>query len=146
MQTIFNQLRQKLTEVKAEALLVTQPANVRYLSGFKSPEDARVLISPDKALLITDGRYIQQAKEESRLETLITSPQETWMDKVAELAKPYKLAIESNHLTVEYWDHLREKMGSEPIATKTLVNDFRLIKTPQELALIKEGQYRRSGF
>ena len=139
MQTIFNQLRQKLSEVKADALLVTQPANVRYLSGFKSPEDARILISPDKALLITDGRYIHQSKEESRLETLITTPQETWMDKVAELAKPYQLAIESNHLTVEYWNHLSEKMGSEPIATKTLVNDLRLIKTPQELALIKEA-------
>ncbi len=132
-------LRQDLAQAKAEALLITQPANVRYLSGFKSPEDGRILISEDKALLIADGRYIHQAKEESRLETLITSPHETWIDKVAELAKPYTLAIESDHLTVEYWEHLREKMGRQPIATKALVNNLRLIKTPQELALIREA-------
>jgi Xaa-Pro aminopeptidase len=136
---MLDQLRQKVTEAQADALLITQPSNVRYLSGFKSPSDGRVFITQDKALLITDGRYIHQAKEESRLETLITTPQETWMDRVAELAKPYKLAIESDHLTFEYWNHLKEKMGREPIATKALVNEFRLIKSPQELALIKEA-------
>ena len=141
MNTLLNQLRQKMSEAKAEALLVTQPANVRYLSGFSSPEDGRVLLTEDKVLLITDGRYIQQAKEESRLETLITTPQENWVDKVAELAKPYKLAIESDHLVVEYFHHLKEKTAQEPISTKGLVNTFRLIKNPQELAFIKEAAH-----
>jgi Xaa-Pro aminopeptidase len=141
MKALLDQLRQKIAEAKADALLVTQPANVRYLSGFKSPEDGRVLITENKVLLITDGRYIQQAKEESGLETLITTPQENWPDKVAELAKPYKLAIESDHLSVEYFNHLKEKTTREPIATKGLVNDFRLIKTPHELALIKDAAH-----
>jgi Xaa-Pro aminopeptidase len=135
----LDKLRQKIAEAKADALLVTRPANVRYLSGFKSPEDGQVLITEDKAILITDGRYIQQAKEESRLETQITSPQETWMDKVAETAKPYTLAIESDHLTIDQWTQLKEKTGRETISTKALVNELRLIKSPQELALIKEA-------
>jgi Xaa-Pro aminopeptidase len=141
MNTLVNRLREKIAEVKAEALLVTQPANVRYLSGFTSPADARVLVTEDKVLLITDGRYIHQAKEESRLETLITTAQETWLDKVAELAKPYSLAIESDHLSVEYFNGLKEKIGREPLATKGLVNSFRLIKTPQELALIRDAAH-----
>jgi Xaa-Pro aminopeptidase len=138
MQTL-ERIRQKLSEVKATALLVTQPSNVRYLSGFKSPADARVFITEDKATLITDGRYIHQAKEESRLETLITGPQETWMDKVAELAKPYVLAVESDHLTVEYWEQLKEKSGREPIPSKGMINDIRLIKTPEELQFIRDA-------
>lgn len=136
---ILERIRQKLSEVKATAFLVTQPANVRYLSGFRSPADGRVFISEDKACLITDGRYIHQAKEESRLETLITGPQENWMDKVAELAKPYMLAVESDHLTLDYWQQLKDKTGREPIPTKGILNELRLIKTPEELQLIREA-------
>jgi Xaa-Pro aminopeptidase len=128
-------LRQKIAEAGADALLITQPANVRYLSGFSTPADGRVLISPAKAMLLTDGRYIAQAKAESRLEVDIFMGER--MERVVELAKAYKLAIEADHLTLAQFEELSQKLPHKPIATRDLVSDFRRIKTPQELALIR---------
>lgn len=64
---LTDRVREKVAATGADALLVTHPANVRYLSGFRAPEDGRVLVTADEAVLITDGRYIAQAGEESRL-------------------------------------------------------------------------------
>jgi Xaa-Pro aminopeptidase len=44
-------------------LLVTKLANVRYLSGFTGSA-AMLLVTPDDALFVTDGRYIEQSKEQ----------------------------------------------------------------------------------
>jgi Xaa-Pro aminopeptidase len=64
---MLDTLREKLSALGAEALLITKPANVRYLSQFRTPEDARVLVTFEDALLLTDGRYTAQAAEESQL-------------------------------------------------------------------------------
>ena len=49
-----------------DALLVTRPENVRYLSGFPHPEDAQVLVTGEGAFLLTDPRY-PEAERESRI-------------------------------------------------------------------------------
>lgn len=47
-----------------DALLVTHPADVRYLSGFTGSSGALVLTGR-RAVLFTDGRYTEQAKQEA---------------------------------------------------------------------------------
>ena len=61
--TLITDIFKEVQKEGAEALLVTNPANIRYLSGFTSPEDAIVLILPRRAVLVTDVRYIAQAAE-----------------------------------------------------------------------------------
>ena len=48
----------------AEALLVADPADVRYLTGF-SGSNAALLVGGRKATLFTDGRYTEQARLEA---------------------------------------------------------------------------------
>jgi Xaa-Pro aminopeptidase len=133
-------LRTKIANANADALLVTQPANVRYLSGFTSPEDARILITPEKVLFITDGRYTVQAQQEVKLETLIIPTSTTpVIDYLANLVNPYKLAVEANHMTLDMATAFKEKSGRDVIPTNNLVTDFRLVKTPQELEYLREA-------
>src|ERR1700733_14313861 len=47
-----------------DALLVTHPADVRYLCGFMGSSAALVLIG-GRGVLFTDGRYTSQAKTEA---------------------------------------------------------------------------------
>ena len=136
---MLDALRQKVTEAGASALLVTQPANVRYLSGFTSPADGRILLTEDAATLVTDGRYIAQVNEESRLPTDIVTSSAGWLERVIELAKPYTLAVEADHLTVKQFRELEEKLGREPVPTTGFVTDFRLFKTSEELDFIREA-------
>src|SRR5690606_28051920 len=44
------QIREALGARGVDALLVTYPANVRYLTGFSSPKDASVLVLPDRVV------------------------------------------------------------------------------------------------
>jgi Xaa-Pro aminopeptidase len=142
---MIEQLRQKIAKSNTDALLVTQPANVRYLSGFTSPEDARILVTPEKVLFITDGRYTVQAQQEVKnpevtLETLIIPTSTTpVIDYLANLVKPYKLAVEADHMTLNVATALKEKAGRDVIPTHHLVTDLRLVKTPKEIDAMREA-------
>ena len=137
MSTVLDKLREKIAEADADALLVTRPANVRYLSGFTSPADGRVLVTEKSATLLTDGRYTAQVKEESRLETDISPASTMWLERVTELAENYHLAVEADHITLAQFQKLEEKLERDPVATTGLVTEFRLIKTPEELDTIR---------
>ena len=62
MQSRIDALREKLGD--NEAVFISSYPNIFYYSGFKS-EDAFLLISHDKQLLVTDSRYTIQAKQQS---------------------------------------------------------------------------------
>ena len=55
--------RAAVAEAGCDALLVTNLANVRYLTGF-SGSAALLLVGPDQLVLATDGRYGVQAGEQ----------------------------------------------------------------------------------
>jgi len=67
--SIFYSRRQKLLkrlqQERIDAILVIDVSNVRYLSGF-SGEDSALLVTKRRPILITDGRYATQAREEMR--------------------------------------------------------------------------------
>ena len=56
-------LRARLGDADHDALLVTKLANVRYLTGFTGSAGA-LIVAADHALFVTDGRYIEQSKEQ----------------------------------------------------------------------------------
>jgi Xaa-Pro aminopeptidase len=56
-------LRARFEDAEFDALLVTKLANVRYLTGFTGSA-GMLLVSADDALFVTDGRYIEQSKEQ----------------------------------------------------------------------------------
>jgi Xaa-Pro aminopeptidase len=56
-------LRARMGTGEIDALLVTKLANVRYLTGFTGSA-AMLLVTPDDALFVTDGRYTEQAREQ----------------------------------------------------------------------------------
>jgi Xaa-Pro aminopeptidase len=127
---IITDLQKDTLEAGAEALLVTTPANVRYLSGFTSPEDGVVVVLPDRAVLVTDGRYIAQAAEESRLEVEIARP---WHDWVIGTLAGKTLAVEAEHMAIARFNQLTSRLGKEPVLVKGLVERHRLLKTDLEL-------------
>ena len=130
---------QRVSEEGADALLVTQPANVRYLSGFSSPQDARVLVSDASSVLITDGRYIAQAQSESRLSVEIVKEQRAALELVKSRLSGRRLAVESEHLTLAGYADLRDALGQEPIQSKGIVKKLRLRKTPFEADKLRQA-------
>jgi Xaa-Pro aminopeptidase len=133
---LLQDVRNKLAGIGAEALLVTAPANVRYLSGFTSPEDGVVVVTDERAVLLTDGRYTAQAGEESRLDVVITP---NWEEHLSEVVGARRLAVESEHLSLQRFRRIAERLGGEPMATEAFLASFRLVKSDDEIARLREA-------
>jgi Xaa-Pro aminopeptidase len=56
-------LQARLTELGCDGLLVSKMVNVQYLTGF-SGSAGLLLVGPEEALLVSDGRYRDQAVEQ----------------------------------------------------------------------------------
>lgn len=66
-------LQAKLTEKGADAALLTDRRNQRYISGFDY-EDGYVLVTRENAYLVTDFRYIEAAKAASASFMTVEAP------------------------------------------------------------------------
>lgn len=119
-----------------DALLVTRPENVRYLSGFPHPEDAQVLVTGEGAFLLTDPRY-PEAERESRIPAKVLKREER-----EALLKTLKgrVGFEAEHLPYAALERLRELVPAEWVPTKGVVEKLRLRKTPEEVERIRKAQ------
>ncbi|EYB67712.1 peptidase M24 [Deinococcus phoenicis] len=122
-----------------DALWVSDPANVRAITGFSSGADGKVLVTADGATLYTDARYTVQAQEESRVPQVIARPPETYQD-AAERVKGQRVGFEAEHLTVAGLEVLRDHWDAALVPTRGLVEGVRLVKSPQEVQAIREAQ------
>lgn len=138
-------LREQFADAGIDALLVTTPANVRYLSNFATPQDGMVLVTDEDALLLTDGRYTAQASEESWLTVDILSGQtrRDWQAHVNQLAGGTSagstLGIEAAAMTVAEYQAFEDKTDTKPTPTHNLVENLRLRKSPEEIALLRDA-------
>jgi len=136
-------LRRLLSEKSLAALLVTDEHNVTYLSGFTG-DSSYLLITGDRELLVTDGRYTEQlAHECPGLELAVRGPgsklPDFTADVAAKLALP-SLGIEADNVTVSFCETLREALKSSRMAhTSGLVESLREIKDAGEVAEIREA-------
>lgn len=128
--------RALLDELGAAALLVTAPANVRWLSEFGSPEDGRVLVTNDEAWLLTDARYTAQAEEQSLLPPVI---ERDWVGALRGRVSGGRLAVEAEHLTLAGAEALRSRLQMELVPTQGRLEALRLHKDADELERIRRA-------
>lgn len=61
----------QLDRLGLDAYWLVNSANVRYLSGFTG-EDSTLLVTPGRAVLVTDSRYVEQAEREARVDEVVS--------------------------------------------------------------------------
>ena len=136
-------LRKLLKKSGAEALLVSSEPNVTYLTGFTG-DSSYLLLSQDKELLISDGRYDTQIAGECpglemdiRRAGVLIHEQTI---KILRAAKIARLAIEAESMSVATRDLIAEKLPKMEFGHSTgMVESLRECKDKDELALIREA-------
>lgn len=136
-------LSRLLKEEGVDVLLVSNPFNVTYLTGF-SGDSSYLILGRTRTVLVSDARFTAQLEEECPgLEVSIRPPSQLLQDAVAQtLLKLGVRAVgfESGHLSVAEWENLRELA---PALTwkggKARVETLRALKDPSELAQIREA-------
>ncbi len=130
------------SEENLDALLIYQPENRRYLSGFTGSE-AMLLITPDRAVIATDSRYWQQAQREAPEFSLYKVKTKYVMeltDILAAAGHPRHIGFESTFITVDQLDQLMDAAPEvEWVATKNIVEGLRLIKDAGEIATMRQA-------
>ena len=138
----LQKLRQKLTEKEIDAVLISQPENRYYFSGFRGSA-GYLLISGKDAVLATDFRYIEQAKIQAPDFSIfqITGEMSEWFPKVVTDLNPGKLGFEAGHVTFELYRKLSDALKEKQLLVKLvpqegLAESLRIIKEPEEIELI----------
>ena len=137
-------LHAALERNRLDALLITHPANVRYLCGFTGSAGA-VLISESKSIFFTDGRYKEQADAEvqgSRVVVTRKSPLTAaaeWLVGNAKKLGVKILGIEAEHLSVAERSRLAKVLpsGLRLREALPLVEQARMIKDAEEIERLR---------
>ncbi|MDR2404811.1 MAG: Xaa-Pro peptidase family protein [Deltaproteobacteria bacterium] len=141
-------LRESMDKHGVTALLVQSPENRRYFSGFKAPdamltESSGYLVITLKGgnFLLTDSRYTVAAKREAPLFEVLTYRRGLADSLKGEGLVTGDLFFEPKWLTIELQLKLIDTLGG-PERLKPLpfyLGDFRVVKSPDELHLIKRA-------
>lgn len=134
-------LLQSLRAARLEALLVTNPINVTYLTGFTG-DSSFLLIGPGTTLLFSDSRFETQLQDECpQLEVNIRTSKSLMTDVLARELPKFRLkslGIESASMTVAVRDHLAEKLAGLELSPQTsLVEELRQVKDADEIQEIR---------
>ncbi len=135
----LSKLNARLAEGDLDAMLVSNPENRRYLSGFTGSAGVLV-IKPDEALLVTDFRYYEQVAREApdfRLAKIETKLADLLPALLAELGVK-RLGFESEHVTVAQHGEWTSLTGEiEWLATKEMVERIRAVKEEEEIEALR---------
>jgi Xaa-Pro aminopeptidase len=141
----LRKLRTSIAEKGLDALLLSQPENIRYLSRFTG-SSGWLLISRRNAILVLDFLYVEQAKEESPGFEIIQIKQELhdWLPSLVSDLGWHKLGFEANLISYDGYHKLSEaiktkQINLELIPTTGIVEQFRSIKEPEELRFITKA-------
>jgi Xaa-Pro aminopeptidase len=137
------QLAARLGEEDLALLLVSNPVNVSYLTGF-SGESSYLLLGRERAVLVSDGRFTQQLAEECPgLETYIRPPAQALPEATAATVDKLgarRIGFEDGHLTVAELERLRELAKScDWKGGRDRVERLRAIKDAGEVEEIREA-------
>jgi Xaa-Pro aminopeptidase len=124
----------RLREQLEEPLLVTAPANIRYLTGFVS-SNASLLVDHERVQLFTDFRYAEAARAVAGVEFVETRRETTL--HLAEMLSG-RFGFESTHLTYRNFEILRDG-GLELVPRVGLVEALRAVKDADELERIRHA-------
>ena len=140
MSSRLNRLRGLLGELEVDALLVTNGTNVRYLCGFES-SNAQLLVDADRAVLLTDGRYLEAAARTPDVDVVETThePPADLGGRLAELARG-RVGFEAATVTVAAHAKLA-RSGVELVPTERAVERLRAIKDASELDAIRAAAH-----
>ena len=147
-------IRESLETLSLEALIVTPPANIRYLSNFAGSAGILVL-TRDAVHLLIDFRYHEALRElqaspsacpDLRMWEVPASYEEALIGCLAEIGVT-PVGFEAAHVTVARYEWWRETIAGRQLditwrSTERIVEQARMVKDAAEIAILREAAAR----
>lgn len=126
-----------------DGILVTDPYNMRYISGFSGGEGA-LLLAPGENVLITDSRYTEAAEKETCFRVLEESRSHPRTELLGRLIRErgiLSLGFEDGSVSFREYGRLRDALESvRLVPAGNALDSLRAVKTEEELSLIRRAE------
>jgi Xaa-Pro aminopeptidase len=137
------QVKAKLPLDQIDALLISGPSNVSYLTGFTG-DSSVLVVGRDREVIISDGRFTTQLEKECPgLEASIRLAGQEMSAAIAhvvDLAGWRKLGLEATSWTLGEYEALRSALPTVELAgIHGRVESLRQIKDEEEIAALREA-------
>ncbi|GLC88737.1 M24 family metallopeptidase [Lysinibacillus piscis] len=134
----LEKLRKALQEQNIDGLLITNGYNRRYMTGFTGTAGVAI-VSQNDAVFITDFRYTEQAATQIA-NYRIVQHEKTIIEEIAKQVQEMgiqTLGFEKDTVSYSTYELYKNNISAELVPTSGLIEKIRLIKTEQEINIIK---------
>lgn len=141
MASRISRLQKRLPKLYLDAFMVTNQANIYYLTGFKLLQgDGFLLITANQAIIVSDARYQLALQEFDSDEVIATISQDYYGDlnRICQALKINVLGYESS-VSYQLYDLLDETMAADLVPFDNLIEKMRMIKDSNELASLQQA-------
>ncbi|MCI0399391.1 MAG: aminopeptidase P family protein [Chloroflexi bacterium] len=131
-------VRERLADWGVEGVMISSSSNRRWLSGFTGSA-GWLLITADKALLVTDFRYWEQAARQAPDFELfrLKGKFEAAFPQLLTAGRVSQLGLEGRHVTLNQFELLKKLESVAWVTLESTVEAMRHVKTEAELAAIR---------
>jgi len=143
--TRIKRCRTVLTDRKLDALIVVDPADVSYLTGFGG-EDSVLILTRNRRILVTDSRFTVQARRECPGLVLHIRKGDIpgAVAQVLQRLKPpnrnvFTIGLEADSITVGQLGAYRKAVGKLQLQNKPILGPLRMVKDPYEIRQIRKA-------
>jgi len=131
----------RLPELKSDALLVSAPANVRYLSDYTG-SNGLVLLLPSETHFFTDPRYEISARHNIAGHVhIVKGPLIAGVIQVIKRKRLKKIGFESGWTQFDAYQRLKEglPLGVSLVPVGRIIEERRMLKSPAEIDTIRRS-------
>ena len=132
-------LKNVIAEIGLDGLLITNLTNIRYICGFTGSAGT-CLVTTSGQSFITDGRYIEQSKEQVKgFDRYIDMDTNLSIIKKNKLInKHFKIGFEGDHVNFSLYDSMKKMFtDTDWESTKMILEDLASVKDQTELDAIR---------
>ena len=135
-----------LKDKNLDAMVITDPFNMRYVSGFRGGEGI-LYISNTQKVLVTDSRYTEQAENESDFTVVEENSEHPRMVILKECMEKegktegFRMGYEDESLLCAQFDKMKENLCVDTwVPLKGDVDALRQIKSEEELEYLEKAE------
>ena len=136
----LSNIQKALKEENLDAILVTSPYNLRYVSNFTGTTGLAV-ITQEKGFFVTDFRYTRQAGEQADDYEVVQNrgPIYHEVKRIVEENKIEQLGFEDAYVSFRNYDELEGLLDADLVPISGLIEELREVKDEEEIATIKKA-------
>lgn len=133
-------LRDQLKSMELGGMIVSNPINVRYLTGLE--EEGIFIIAPKENVFITDTRYIESVNKKLTIDDEIVAYDIRTLSKFdyeGFFMCSNDIGFEEKYVTYETYKKYLQRYQVNLVETEGIIENHRMVKDEDEIKLIKKA-------